>query len=249
MDALLPLAGVARYGDVRGTASEEILRIVDGLFERALIALPGACVSLDEQAAEEMVKSMAGVEETVKLLDRGTMREEWQGLLHRLFEHDAIHPLVRGWCCRLLLEQGALDRDELQRLAGLALSRGTPAREAASWIEGLLRGSGLLVLHEDGLWVALDGWLRQLDEETFSTTLPLLRRAFSGFQPPERRAMGEKVKRLRATEVPIHPDAVAVGKHGVSTGSPVDGRIDRERARQVLPVLAQILGGVADGDR
>ena len=49
----------------------------------------------------------------------------------------------------------------------------------------LLRGSGLVLLHEDALWSALDAWLRDLSAETFVELLPLLRRAFAGFQPPE----------------------------------------------------------------
>lgn len=140
--------------------------------------------------------------------------------------------MVRGWCCRRALEQRTIDGDELARLARLALSPAGVASDAAAWLEGLLRGSGLGLLHQDGLWLALDSWLRRLDADTFTATLPLLRRSFSGFQEPERRAMGEKVKRLRGDalsgEEPVEAETVP---------------IDRERARRVLPVLAHILGG------
>jgi hypothetical protein len=114
-----------------------------------------------------------------------------------------------------------------------------PAPAAAAWIAGVTRGSGLLLLQQDGLWSALDGWLCELAPDTFVELLPLLRRAFAQFQPPERRTMGEKVKRLRRDG------------YGLATGGPddptaMDG-IDRGRADRVLPVLAHVLGVERDG--
>jgi hypothetical protein len=67
--------------------------------------------------------------------------------------------------------------------------------------------------------------------------LPLLRRAFSGFQPAERRAMGEKVKHLGA------------GVARSTRAAAVDTALDEERARRVLPILAHILGVSLDEPR
>lgn len=232
MDALPPLARVARYGDVRGTKPERVLPVITGLFERVLLGLPGACASLDDDAAAGMIASIDNVQNSIALLDRPDMRDAWLAVLRRLIDRDGVHGLVRGRCCRLLLEAHALDDAELQRLAGLALSPVNPADAAAAWIEGVLRGSGLLLLHQDALWRTLDTWLTALPPDTFIALLPLLRRAFSDFQPPERRAMGEKVKRL-------HTDT--------STTTAISGKngnvaLDTDRANRVLPVLAHILG-------
>ena len=231
MQALPPLADVARYGDVRGTESASVLPVVDALFERVLVALPGACTSLDDDAAREMAGSIGGVEGCVNLLDRPGMAERWRSSLSPLAENEGVHALVRGWCCRLQLEAGVIDEGGLRRLAGLALSPAIPAPEAAAWVEGALRGSGLVLLHQDGLWRALDSWITGL--ETFTAMLPLLRRAFSGFQTPERRAMGEKVKKLKDEQEDV--------------ATPESDGVDHRRAALTLPVLAQILGVDHDG--
>jgi hypothetical protein len=231
MDALPPLARVARYSDVRGAKAEEVLPVYTALFERALIGLPGACGSLDDDAAAAMVGSMNHVDGSVRLLDNAGQREEWIATLRGLVKRESIHGLARGRSARFLLDLGALDEPDLQRLARLALSTVTPAPQAGAWVEGVLQGGGLALLHQDGLWQALDGWLSDLAPEEFIALLPLLRRSFSGFQPPERRQMGEKVKRLRAP-----------GGHAQS-GDGDMAPINRERADLVLPVLAQILGG------
>ena len=103
--------------------------------------------------------------------------------------------------------------------------------QAAAWIEGLLRGGALALLHQDDLWRALDGWLAALPGESFLEGLPLLRRAFSAFQPPERRAMGEKLRDLAAGDAgpAAAPDDLVLS-----------------RAEKVLPVLRLILLGGRD---
>jgi hypothetical protein len=241
MEALPPLAQVARYGDVRQTKAEHILPVIDGLFERIIIGLPGACASLDDDAARSMISSIDKVQESINLLNREEQRQAWQRTLRTLIERESIHGLLRGGSCRLLLEQNVLDEDELQILTGLALSTANPAVQAAAWIEGVLRGSGLLVLHQDGLWRALDRWMSELDTEAFDTLLPILRRAFSGFQTPERRKMGEKVKHLYA------PRSREAG-HRYSTHIDDSLLINQQRGECVLPVLAQIMGVTHDGN-
>jgi Family of unknown function (DUF5682) len=74
----------------------------------------------------------------------------------------------------------------------------------------------------------LDSWLGGLDDEMFSATVPLLRRAFAAFAGPERRSMGELVKVLGAAD----SDRPAAG----------DEDLDQQRADRVMPVLAQVLG-------
>jgi hypothetical protein len=233
MDALPPLARVSRYGDVRGTRANDVLPVVHGLFERIAVGLPGACSSLDDDAASIMADSLGRVHDSLGVLDLPDLREEWREVLGHLADLEGAHGLVRGYACRLLVDQAALDAAEVARRARLALSTAVPARDAAAWIEGLLRGSGLLLLHHDALWEALDGWLAELPPDTFHETLPLLRRAFSEFHAPERRKMGEKVKHLgRAPAAAL----------------PVTVDVDTERAARVLPVLAQILGVGSGGE-
>jgi hypothetical protein len=232
MDALPALTRVARYGDVRGTRTEYVLPIIHGLFERIVVGLPGACASLDDEAAEGMVTSIAKAQQSLDLLDNPGHRSEWKRILVCLSDNESIHGLVRGWCCRLLLEQRALGEEELHRRTRLALSPAVPVLQAASWIEGLLRGSGLVLLHQDSLWLALDHWLADISAETFVELLPILRRSFAGFQFPERRAMAEKVKKLG-----IESQARTAATASSSTNVMQQGRVDL-----VLPVLAQVLG-------
>jgi hypothetical protein len=241
MDAMPPLARVARYSDVRQTKAERIIPVIDGLFERIIIGLPGACSSLDDDAASQMTESIDKVQESVSLLNRDAQRTEWQQTLSKLMDSENMHGLLRGRCCRLLLEQNVLDEEGLQRRTRLALSPATPAPQAAAWIEGVLRGSGLRILHLDGLWRALDRWLSELAPDVFGELLPILRRAFSNFQAPERRAMGEKVKHLQTstTHAASEQDRAEIAG---------DSIIQRQRADSVLPVLAQIMGVTLHGN-
>lgn len=234
MDALPPLARVARYGDVRGARAADVTPVYAALFERALIGLPGACSSLDDDAAAVLVASLERAHESVVMLDDAERRAEWIDALRALVALEHAHGLVRGRCCRLLLDMRALDEPDVHRLARLALAPVNPVEQSAAWVEGVLKGGAVTLLREDALWLALDAWLCDLSADAFVATLPLIRRSFARFDASERRAMGEKVRGLRS-------DA---GRAAPAAEGEADA-IQHDRAALTLPLLAHILGGGA----
>jgi hypothetical protein len=145
-----------------------------------------------------------------------------------LLGNDAVVPMVRGRATRLLYDQGRIARERLLVDASRALSRAVPPADAAMWTQGLLAGSGLLLVHERELLAVLDTWLAELAAADFAAMLPLLRRSFSAFEAAERRAMGELLRNLRGG--------------GPSSRSAEVDDIDPARAELVMPVLAHILG-------
>lgn len=106
-------------------------------------------------------------------------RARWRG-----WPTVGLHGLVAGHTCRLLFEQQVFDAAETGRRMGLALSPAGDVARAAAWLEGFLHGSGLLLLHHEGLWQLLDAWPGGLSGTAFTQMLPLLRRTFSGFAAP-----------------------------------------------------------------
>jgi hypothetical protein len=229
MEAFPALAHAVRYGSVRETPTGPILAIADGLFERILIGLSGACISLDDEAARTRRDQVRAMHAAVALLEGGERGEAWAEALGQLVHRDAVHGLVRGAALRLRVELGRVEDKELGTLARRALSTAVPPAEAASWLEGLVSGSALLLLHRQELWSALDGWLASLTRESFVEHLPLVRRAFADFSTSERRAMAERVKQL--SSAPARGSAKAVTEE-----------LEPERVARVLPVLSTILG-------
>jgi hypothetical protein len=202
---------------------------VDGLVTRICIGLPGACASLNDEAAAEMLGRVLALDEAIGLLENAEHTHAWQGVLGQLADQQGLHGLLAGRACRILLDAGVYTADEAARRMGLALSAANDPAQAAAWVEGSLRGSGLLLLHDAALWAVLDGWVTGLAGETFIALLPLLRRTFATFAPAERRLMGEQAAdRGRAAA----PTAAA---HGA-------GAFDVARAEAVLPLVARLLG-------
>jgi hypothetical protein len=227
MGALPPLANVLRYGNVRNTDVAAVAHVVDGMVTRICISLPLACASLADDAAEEMVKLLIDTNGAILLLEKPAQITDWRNVLARMSGQQSLHGLLSGRCVRILLDSGDLSSEEAARRMGLALSLANEPAQAAAWVEGFLQGSGLLLLHDEKLWQTLDSWVSQLPDEAFSGLLPLLRRTFSTFAKPERRQMGERVKRG------------ASDNRLVITGSK---EFDNQRADAVLPLLAQLLG-------
>ncbi|MDY6901101.1 MAG: DUF5682 family protein, partial [Cyanobacteriota bacterium] len=228
MNALPPLANVMRYGNVRQTDTAMISHVVDGLVARICIGLPGACVSLDDDAAAQMYENVVKVNNAIGLLQNEEHVTSWRQVLVQIADNINVHGLISGRCCRLLLDAEILEAAEAALRMGLALSTATEPSQAAAWVEGFLKGSGLLLLHDDKLWQVLDNWVSTLSEDFFVASLPLLRRTFATFSEPERRQMGERVKN---------------GIDGnTSDFSDDDSDINQENAVLVLPIIKQFLG-------
>jgi hypothetical protein len=244
MDALPPLANVLRYGNVRKTDTAAVAGVIDGLVARICIGLPGACAALNDDAAEAMFNRLLTVNSAVSLLQNAEHLAAWYDVLLQLVDQLGLHGLLAGRSCRILLDfqyspssRASLAHatmvkftiDDAKQRLSFALSTASAPNEAAAWIEGLLKDSGALLIHDDALWQIIDDWLQALPGEAFTQTLPLLRRTFATFLPAERRKLGE---RARAGD----DWQLAAGRQ------PSDEAFDPARAEAVLPLVAQLLG-------
>jgi hypothetical protein len=129
------------------------------------------------------------------------------------------------------VDAGTFAAEESARRLSLALSTANEPAQSAAWIEGFLKGSGLLLLHDETLWRTLDEWLAGLPNDGFTALAPLLRRTFSTFASPERRQIGEQARRGMAVA-----SRAAIG----AQGRPDD--FDQTRAEAVLPLVAKLFG-------
>ena len=224
MAAIPALARTLRYGDVRRTDVAGLATVTASLLGRVCAGLPSAVGSVSDEAAKVLRDRIDGVHTAVGLLADDDLRERWLGTLASLAGRSGLHGLLAGRLTRLLLDAGRLDAAEVRRRMRLPLTVGTPPAHAAAWVEGFLAGGGLLLVHDDALLDLLDGWLADIPAEAFDNVLPLLRRTFGGFDPGERRAIGERVAGTRSTG-----DGSGLG-------------FDPGRADLVLPTLTALLG-------
>lgn len=225
MDSVPALAGVLRYGNVRQTDAAMAAQVIDGLVARICIGLPGACASLDDDAATQMFGRLLATDGAISLLQNEEHLAAWHHTLRVLADQQNVPGLIAGRACRILFDVGDFDAPETARRMRLALSTASDPAQAGGWIEGFLEGSGLLLLHDEALWQVLDDWVTALPAEAFKAVLPLLRRTFATFTPAERRQIGEHVRRG------THVAALAV-----------DGDLDPFRADLALPLVALMLG-------
>jgi hypothetical protein len=229
MAALPPLVNVMRYGTVRQFDTEMVGHVVEGLVTRICVGLPLAAASLDDEAATQLYELVIAVHGAIGLLQQPELLELWQQVLIKMADQQGLHGLLAGRCCRLLFEAGVFQAEAMARRLGLALSTASEPAQAASWLQGFLTGSGLLLLHNPSLWQVLDDWVSQLPADLFTAVLPLLRRTFSTFPAGERRQMGERVRQN------------GEGRMRNGEGRETD-EFDCDRADKVLPLLAQLLG-------
>jgi hypothetical protein len=228
LEAVPPLVSVYRYGNVRQTDVGLVGEILATIVPRMLIGLPPAASGIDADAARDVWKRMISADQSLTALANAEFISGWRECLARLSASESTHPLLAGYAFRLLYDAKVVEFAGLAMALSQALSVGNAPEVGANWIEGLLSGSGTLLVHDDRLRDVLDGWVREVSEEHFIRVLPLLRRTFAEFRRGERRVLGE---RLRSKH-----DATAAGTAAAAAD------FDEAAARALLPTLAMIWG-------
>ncbi|MGS2806221.1 DUF5682 family protein [Nocardia sp. MW-W600-9] len=194
LGALPGLTRTLRYGDVRGTDTKALAHVADGLLVRICAGLPGAVTGLDTDAAAALRAQIDAAHTAIRTRDDDHTTAEWLATLQRIADRDDVHGAISGRAVRLLCDAERIDDADSARRLAAALSVGnTPAAKAA-WIDGFLGGRGLLLVHDRELLRRIDDWLRELTEDQFVATLPLLRRTFGSFESGERRAIGQALR-------------------------------------------------------
>jgi hypothetical protein len=228
MAAVPALVRSLRYGDVRGTSTAPLRTVVDGLMVRIHVGLPPALSGLDDSAARTLLERIDAVHAALALLDDETHSGRWRDTLAGVLDRPGLHGLIEGRLTRLLLDAGRLT-DVPDRMAR-AVSVGQPPARTAAWVEGFLSGGGVVLVHDETLLRLVDGWIRGLPDDAFTTVLPLLRRTFGTYEAPERRAIGERIRRLGQ----VSPADGHVGDGGDD--------LDFARAAPAVRAVVDILG-------
>ncbi len=228
--ALPPLVQVLRYGNVRRTNATQVAQVLSQLVPRLCIGLPAACASLSYEAAKPLLDQLEAAHQAVRLLQDAAHETDWYAALTQVQQSAATSGLLAGAATRLLFDARQLAPADAASALGLALGAAQPAEYAAAWLEGFLRGSGLLLIHHRELFDLLHHWLDGLSEDIFCAVVPLLRRTFTEFAGTERRQLFD---RARIVVLPPSP---------VEAAPAAADAIDWSRGMQALPGLWDLLG-------
>ena len=227
MDAIPPLVNVSRYGNVRKTDSELVLQIVSSMVTRVCIGLPNAVTGIDEEASQRFLELIYQMQEGVALLQQEPITTQWQQTLQLIASNKNASSVIAGYASRLLFDFKILQGDELIKVFSFNMSPTNAPDKNASWLEGFLKGSGSILLVDHDLWSLVNEWVAGLDHDTFTQVLPLLRRTFANFTPPERRKLGERVK---------------TGNKDLGISVVKETQLDVERAKKGIPIVLQLFG-------
>ena len=228
MDALPPLAGVLRYGNVRQTDTAMVAHVVSGLVARIAVGLPAACFSLNDEAAEAMFDKLLRVDAAISLIQNPEHQAAWHGALARMLDQPGLHGLVAGRCAGSCSMPGRSMATEAARRLNLSLSRAVEPAQAAAWVEGLAqRERPAPAARSSSLGCArrLDRWtpLRHVPAGPPPAPPDLLDLP-PPRTPPDGPAGRERARPARECRQSVETD------------------LDLERAEAVLPLLSRLLG-------
>ncbi len=189
--AVSRLSFVVQYNGLRRIDTQPLLPVMEQLFYRACLMLPGECVC-DDAAGNTMA-------DAIEQLNRASAAhdfldsEAWISALNEIAMRDDLNPRLSGCAAAILLERGLMSGEELKRQIKRRLSKGIPAELGAGWFEGLSLKNRYALIARVSVWQSLDEYLDSLDDEQFKRALVFLRRAFSDFTSREKDEIAENL--------------------------------------------------------
>ena len=188
------LSVVIQYGSIRRLDPAPLVPVLQQLFYRACLILPGACIC-DDAGSQAVVTSMEQIN-AVSLAHEFLDNEAWLAALGETMDRDDLNTRLSGFAAAILLERGAVDAEMLQLEVRRRLSGGVPADLGAGWFEGLAMKNRYALITRLSLWECLDHYLEGLDDEEFKKALVFLRRAFADFTSMEKDEIAENLGEL-----------------------------------------------------
>jgi hypothetical protein len=200
---------------------------------RALIVALGAEINagarigshqLDDNAASQRVAAMRAYDEAVGLFGDAALLEDWRRQLALMVDDEQTVAPVAGMSLRRLHDLALWDEHTVAAAFSRHIIGETPAR-AGAFVESFLAGAAEVLIQDQVLLFLIDEWLCDLDEEAFTESLPLLRRALSGFDNAGRKRIMERIAGGRKEQTMVEI-----------------GAEDNPAFERALPLLRQILG-------
>ncbi|MBW8733651.1 MAG: hypothetical protein JF571_04965, partial [Asticcacaulis sp.] len=202
MTAVPPLVRVVRYGTARKLPEDALRALIEVLSSEIIAGIRTGSHQLDDNAAAARIRAMRTFDESLGLFGEQALVEEWRRQMAIMVDDDQVAAGVAGLALRRLHDTGTWDEAATAAAFSRHVVGETPAR-AGAFVESFLTGSAEVLIQDQALLFLMDEWLCGLDEEAFVESLPLLRRAFSGFDAVAGKRLLDRIRRGRQEAVAL----------------------------------------------
>ncbi len=232
-NALRKLSDLATYGSVRSLKLETLAPLIEQLFLRATLLLPDA-VRCDDDSSRIHGTAISDIQWVALTADptKNVLNiERWWAALATVTDDPFAHGYCAGTALALLLEQGQVPDELLDRRLGLRISVANNPGDVAHYFEGLASRNRMSLLHKRSLWRSLHEFVEGLSHEQFVRTAVGLRRAFGSFELGENRRVAEILGEIWGGET-----------------AAITRAVETQLSREELAVVASELEGLEDLD-
>lgn len=193
------LSGLVSFGSSRAAShlgDEAIEPLLKKTFDRAVLRVPEACRGTDEGVAEpkKALRTLHDIALSQPVVDKLS----WIAAAEEVVQRHDVNPGAAGLACGLLYLAQAIGDDEMIDIVGQRLSNTLEPAAAASFLVGFFEVNAPVLVKSRAVVQALDAFLTGIEPARFRDALPVVRRAFSGLGPTERRYLLENVVIVRS---------------------------------------------------
>ena len=191
--AIASLLSVWRHETLLVAARHPALHgVIEVAFERALWLVEGV-TGAGVRADRGRIQAMVALRDVTRFGAAQELAHAARAVMERRVVDPETPPDVRGAALGWLWSTGQ-GTGEAEAVA--AIARATGPEALGDLLAGLFAVAREDVVHAEGLLLALDVRVRELDQQGFLIGLPALRLAFEVFPPRERRRMADRIAQL-----------------------------------------------------
>lgn len=176
---LEPFISCIQYGSLNAINIQEIIAIIQFLLPKIILEFNQQASNIKEDRAKKLIDSYNLINKYFIHSKDSEFIELWNQECLKLSNLNIVHPMIRGYVWKKLLESEVLTQQEFERELNFQFIFQKETQKTASWIEGFLHQTSSFFLFEEITLDAMNKWLMDMEEEGFMSTLPLLRRSFS----------------------------------------------------------------------
>jgi len=202
MTAVPPLVRIVRYGTARKMPEGALRMLIRALSVEITAGVRTGSHQLDDDAAAARIRAMRAFDEGLGLYGDAELIEDWRRQMALMVDDDNVAAGVAGLSLRRLHDTASWDEPTVTAAFSRHVVGETPQR-AGAFVESFLTGSAEVLIQDQALLFLMDEWLCGLDEDAFVESLPLLRRAFSGFDAVAGKRLLDRIRQGRREAAPV----------------------------------------------
>jgi len=193
LESLETLLHVDQYGHIRWEETPKLRPLIERIANRTAHMLPAVILHLDDETDQQLRRHLNDVLYALANPAYSSIQDLFANTWVRILSQNNQTDFYHGLALKMAMDQDRIGSGFIEDQFNRHFSDPNP-ENILDWLEGLLSGEILWIVYDRPFLSRLNTWIRQMDETTFTSNLPVMRKIFTRSGPEERQKLFQVIK-------------------------------------------------------